>query len=252
MDFWGLNDPELTGNTQDLWPLPSARWQASGQGIQPLLVTQSTAITHNCVCLVSLSNLSKNWGVSDFGWWSAWGCGRFMSSLNHEAWRLEGNAAAVTHRCLSCRCMRGDSCRARHSSVLHRATPSLRSPHLTGNSCLVAPCTSSHTAACINNKGYRRIINHRNAAFFLSTWLSMNERNMFPEADLFFFWGYVDSIKFSFIYKPSFAIKIVSGCFKETRNLTPKEARIKPHFNRKKPRAGPGSYRGPSCWWLAG
>lgn len=230
MDFWGSNDPELTGDTQDLWPLPSARWQAPDQGIQPLLVTQSTAVTHNCVCLVSLSNLSENGGVSDFGWWSAWGCGRFKSSLNHEAWRLEGNTAAITHRCLSCRCMRGDSCRARHSSVLHRATPSLRSLHLTGNSCLVAPCTSSRTAVCINNRDYGRIIKHRNTAFFWSTWLSINERNLLPEVDLFFFWGYVDSIQFSFIYKSSFTIKFVSGCFQRNQEPDPQTSKDKTPF----------------------
>lgn len=152
MDFRELNDSELTGDTQDLRPLPPACWQASDQRIQPLLVTQSTAITHNSVRLVSLSNLPKNGGVSDFGWRSARGCGRFKSWLNYEAWRLEGNASAATHRCFSCRCKRGDSCRARHSSVPHRAKPSPRSPHLTGNSCLAAPCTSSHTAACTKNR----------------------------------------------------------------------------------------------------
>lgn len=150
--FWGLNDPELTRDAQDLRPLPPARWQTPDQRIQPLLVTQSTAVTHNGVRLVSLASLPKKGSVSHSGWRAAPGCGRFKSPLNYQARRLEGNAAAVTHRCLSCRCKRGDSCRARRSSVLHRATPSLRSPRLTGNSCLAAPGTSSHTATCTKDR----------------------------------------------------------------------------------------------------
>lgn len=87
-----------------------------------------------------------------FGLWVAvrtrlW---RFRPWLNSEAWRLEPNTA--THRCLSCRCKRGDSCRGRRSSVRHRATPSPRSLHLTENSCPAGPCTSSHTAACTEER----------------------------------------------------------------------------------------------------
>lgn len=187
MDFRGSNDPELTGDTQDLRPLPPARWQAPDQRTQPLLVTQSTAVTHNGVRLVSLSNLPKNGGVSDFGRRSARGCGGVKSWLNYEARGLEGRAPAVTHRCFSCRCRRGDSCRARHSSVPHRATPSLRSPHLTGSSCLAAPCTSSHTAA--PGTEIRRIITQRNAVFLLSCRLLLNEWNLCLVPDIFSFSG---------------------------------------------------------------
>lgn len=137
-------DPELTTDARDLWPLPSALRQASDQRIQPLLVAQSTAVTHNCTGLVTLAKSSKNPGVSDSGRRSARGCGRFKSSWKREAWRPEANTA--THRCLSCRCKPGDSCRARRSSGRRRATPSQRSLHLRENSCLVAPGTSSHTA----------------------------------------------------------------------------------------------------------
>lgn len=142
-----LHDPELTGDAQDVRRLPSAHWQAPDQRVQPLLVTRSAAVTHHCVGLISLSNLPKNGGLPDSGRRSTRGCGRFTPPLNSEARRLEVGVAALTHRCPSCRCKRGGSCRARRSSVRRRATPSPRSLHRTGSSCLAAPCTSSHRAA---------------------------------------------------------------------------------------------------------
>lgn len=60
----------LTGDAQDLRPLPAASSQTPDQRIQSLLETLATVITHKCICLVSLSNLSEYGGISDLGWWT--------------------------------------------------------------------------------------------------------------------------------------------------------------------------------------
>lgn len=65
---------------------------------------------------------------------------------------------SFTHRCLSCRCRRGDSCRVRHSSARHHAKPSPHSPPQTESSCPAALCTSSHITVHGDKVNWFRIL----------------------------------------------------------------------------------------------
>ena len=75
-----------------------------------------------------------------------------------KTWMRSSKCLSFTHRCLSCRCTRGGSCRVRRSSVRRRATPSPHSLHQRENSCLAALCTSSHTTETPWQFAFKEII----------------------------------------------------------------------------------------------